>query len=98
MSASESRSRRDHRKNEQRRREVRTEPQAARNKAAEYRRKRRTIRLGQALMALGGLIAVVHLLGHLGAFSVQPSGWQDLAVGYPTAGVIFLGGAIAAGQ
>jgi len=49
-------------------------------------------------MAVGVLIAVVHLLGHLGALGAQPSGWQDLAVGYPTAGVIFLGGAIAAGQ
>jgi len=69
-----------------------------RGKAAEFRHKRRIIRSGQVLMALGVLVAVVHLIGHLGAFGSQPSGWQDLVVGYPSAGFLFLGGAIAAGQ
>jgi len=73
-------------------------PAPVRDKAAEYKRKRRTIRLGQVLMVLGVLVAGVHLLGHLGALGDQPSGWQDLAVGYPSAGFLFLGGAIAAGQ
>ena len=73
-------------------------PPPVRDKAAEYRRKRRTIRFGQALMALGVLVAVVHLLGHLGAFGGQPSGWQDIAVGYPSAALVFVVGAIAAGQ
>lgn len=73
-------------------------PPVIRDKAAEYRRKRRTIRLGQVLMALGVIVAVVHLLGHLGAFGGQPSGWQDIAVGYPSAALIFLAGGIAAGQ
>jgi len=50
------------------------------------------------MMALGAIVAIAHLLGHLGAFGGQPSGWQDLAVGYPTGGFLFLGGAIAAGQ
>lgn len=73
-------------------------PEGARDKAVEYRRKRNTIRLGQILMTLGAIVAVAHLLGHLRAFGDEPSGWQDLAVGYPAAGLLFLGGAIAAGQ
>jgi len=50
------------------------------------------------MMALGAIVAITHMLGHLGAFGSQPSGWQDLAVGYPTGGFLFLGGAVAAGQ
>jgi len=49
-------------------------------------------------MALGAIVVIAHLLGHLGAFGDQPSGWQDLAVGYPTGGLLFLGGAVTAGQ
>ncbi len=74
-----------------------TQP-AVRDKAAEFRHKRRIIRLGQALMAVGALVVVVHLLAHIGAFGAQPPGWQDLAVGYPTGGFLFIAGAIAAGQ
>jgi len=50
------------------------------------------------MMVLGAIVLIAHLLGHLGAFGGQPSGWMDLAVGYPTGGFLFLGGAIAAGQ
>jgi hypothetical protein len=98
MNASTSRSRRGGRKSEHGGQGVHQKTANVRDKAAEYRRKRRTIRLGQALMVLGALVAVVHLLGHLGVFGGEPSGWQDLAVGYPSAGALFLGGAIAAGQ
>lgn len=63
-----------------------------------YRRKRRLIRAGQVLMALGVLIAVVHWLAHIGAFGVQPSNLTDLLAGYPAAAVVFIAGAMLAGQ
>jgi len=43
-------------------------------------------------------VAVVHLLAHFGAFGSQPTGWEDLLVGYPAAGLLFLGGAYLAGR
>jgi hypothetical protein len=77
-------------------------PTAAERKAAErrarYRRKRRIIRSGQVLMAVGVVIAVVHLLAHMEAFGGQPSGFVDLVAGYPIAALIFFAGAVAAGQ
>ena len=63
-----------------------------------YLRKRRLVRLGQVLMALGAAVAVVHWLAHIGTFGGQPSGVVDLVAGYPVAAVIFLVGAIFAGQ
>lgn len=62
---------------------------------AAYNRYRRRVRLGQAFMVVGGIIAAVHLVLHL---SGNPSGLTDLAVGYPTAGLLFLAGAWLAGQ
>lgn len=62
---------------------------------AGYRRYRRRVRLGQALMAVGGTIAAVHLVMHLAG---SPSGWTDLAAGYPLAGLIFVAGVWLAGQ
>lgn len=64
----------------------------------DYRRRRRLVRSGQVLMAIGALVVVVHLLGHLGVFGAEPSGWQDLTVGYPAGAVLFLLGAVLAGQ
>ena len=63
-----------------------------------YRRKRRLIRVGQVLMALGLAIAFVHWLAHIGAFGGQPSGLVDLVSGYPAATLVFVLGAILAGQ
>ncbi|EWT07754.1 hypothetical protein N864_23630 [Intrasporangium chromatireducens Q5-1] len=62
---------------------------------AAYSRYRRRVRLGQALMVVGGVIAAVHLVMHLAG---SPSGWTDLAAGYPIAGLIFLAGVWLAGQ
>lgn len=62
---------------------------------AAYSRYRRRVRLGQALMVVGGIIAAVHVVMHL---SGSPSGWTDILAGYPTAGLIFLAGAWFAGQ
>ncbi|SBW28746.1 hypothetical protein FDG2_5941 [Candidatus Protofrankia californiensis] len=63
-----------------------------------YRRKRRIIRTGQVLMAVAAVMALLHLLAHLGTFGGQPSGFVDLVAGYPAAAVLFLAGAVAAGQ
>lgn len=49
-------------------------------------------------MVVGVIVGLVHLLAHLGTFGGQPSGLVDLLVGYPAAGLLFLAGAIAAGQ
>ncbi|MES2093667.1 MAG: hypothetical protein V4531_07635 [Actinomycetota bacterium] len=63
--------------------------------ARKWRRRRRFLRSGQALMIVGALVAIVHWLTHLEAFGPgQPPGWVDLAVGYPTAAVLILAGAI----
>lgn len=63
-----------------------------------YLRKRRVTRIGITLMVVGGLMAVTHWLSHLGAFGGQPPGIVDLLAGYPMAGLLFLAGAITAGQ
>lgn len=62
---------------------------------ASYRHYRRRVRLGQALMVVGGTIAAVHLVMHLAG---SPSGWTDLAAGYPLGGLIFVAGVWLAGQ
>lgn len=63
-----------------------------------YRIKRRRIRAGQVLMAVGVAVAIVHWLAHLGVFAEQPSSLADILAGYPTAAVFVLVGAIMAGQ
>ncbi len=63
-----------------------------------YARYRRGVRTGQLVMLVAGAVAVVHLLAHFGAFGSQPTGWEDLLVGYPAAGLLFLGGAYLAGR
>lgn len=65
---------------------------------ARYVRYRRGVRIGQLVMAVAAGVALVHLLAHLGAFGTEPSGWEDLLVGYPAAGLLFLGGAYLAGR
>jgi len=64
----------------------------------ELRRKRRLVRVGQVLMAVGALVVLVHLLAHLQLFGDQPSGTVDLLAGYPAGALLFLVGAILAGQ
>lgn len=62
---------------------------------ARWRRHRRLVRLGQALMLVGLVIAAVHAVMHMAG---NPSGWTDLTVGYPTAAVVAFAGAILAGR
>lgn len=49
-----------------------------------------------SLFVLAGFVAVQHLFAHAG-FQPLPfsMGWQDLLVGYPTAAVLAVAGAIA---
>lgn len=56
------------------------------------------IRTGQVLMVVGAAVGLIHLFAHLGVFGGQPPGIVDLVAGYPVAGLLFLAGAIAAGQ
>ena len=64
-----------------------------------YWRGRRFVRIGQALMLAGGLVALVHWLAHIEAFGPQqPPLWLDLVAGYPMGGVLLVVGAIVAGQ
>ncbi|NUR14799.1 MAG: hypothetical protein HOQ13_00575 [Dermatophilaceae bacterium] len=60
-----------------------------------YSRYRRRVRYGQVLMVVGATIALVHLVLHLAG---SPSGWTDLAAGYPVAGLVFMAGVWLAGQ
>ncbi len=73
----------------------------AANEAArrQYRRKRILVRAGQILMIAAVLLALEHVAAHLGAFgSQQPPLLIDLLAGWPLAGVLFIIGAILAGQ
>lgn len=73
----------------------RTDRQAKRDAVAEYRSHRRKVRGGQALMAVGVVVAAVHAFQHL---ADSPSGLVDLVAGYPAAGLIFMTGAVLAGR
>lgn len=64
-----------------------------------YWRRRRFVRIGQALMLAGGLVALIHWLSHIEAFGPQqPPLWLDLVAGYPMGGVLLVVGAIVAGR
>lgn len=63
--------------------------------AKRWARYRRLVRLGQVLMGIGLVMAVVHMAMHLAG---NPSGWTDLTVGYPTAAVIAFAGIVLAGR
>ena len=49
-------------------------------------------------MVVGVAVALVHWLGHVGAFGGQPSGLIDAVAGYPAGALLFLLGAMLAGQ
>lgn len=61
---------------------------------AYYRRLRKQI-AGWVLVGLGVVMAGSHVITHLGSFQVLPStGWQDLLLGYPMAGILVLAGIV----
>lgn len=64
-----------------------------------WRLHRRLVRLGQALMLAGAVVALTHWFAHLEAFGPgQPPGWLDLVAGYPTGGALIVFGAVLAGR
>jgi hypothetical protein len=64
-----------------------------------YRRRRILIRVGVVLMIGAAGMALVHTGDHFGAFgTAQPAGLTDLLFGWPMSAVIFLIGAVMAGQ
>lgn len=60
--------------------------------------RRRKHIIGWVVVALGGVIGVIHWLGHLGAFGSPPSTLADLVAGYPAAGVLIVIGFVLVGQ
>lgn len=64
----------------------------------QYRRKGILIRAGQVVMVAAALLALEHVAAHLGAFGGQPPLLIDLVAGWPLAGVLFMIGAMLAGQ
>lgn len=62
---------------------------------AAYRRVRRRRVAGWLLVGVGAIMAVVHMVTHLGRLHLM--GYQDLLVGYPMAGVLVLGGFLLVG-
>jgi len=61
----------------------------------EYRRERRRLMIGWVLVGIGAVMAVVHMITHLGR--LQLIGMQDLLIGYPMAGVLILAGFLLVG-
>ncbi|WP_417235776.1 hypothetical protein [Arthrobacter sp.] len=62
-----------------------------------YRRNRLVVNFGKALMALGILVGLSHWIAHIAVVG-GPPGVQDLLIGYPTAGLLVIVGAVMAGQ
>lgn len=53
--------------------------------------------MGWALIGIGVVVFVQHLISHMGFFVVFPGGTDDLLIGYPTAGLLGLTGAFMVG-
>lgn len=71
-----------------------TKPKKTAYTPAYYRQLYKRI-AGWALVSLGLLVGGSHVITHLGSFQVLPTvGLQDLLVGYPMAGLLFVGGII----
>jgi hypothetical protein len=64
-----------------------------------WRRRRIFLRTGQAIMAVGAGVAIVHWLTHIGTFGpTQPPLLLDFVAGYPMGGLILVVGAIVASR
>lgn len=82
------------------------EEQAAQQRAQVQREINRQLRswtpgriVAWALVGLGLVVGVNHMVMHLGGLWLPMSpGWQDLLVGYPTAGLLAVAGFIVLGQ
>lgn len=65
--------------------------------AKNYRHHRLLVRLGQVIMALGLMVGLSNWIAHV-VMTGGPPGIQDLLIGYPTAAVLMIAGAILAGR
>lgn len=75
------------------------DPRSPEDAHHKYRRRQRNLRIGQAIMAAGFVIALIHWLAHLEAFGpAQPEGWVDLVAGYPMGVLLLIAGAILASR
>lgn len=45
-------------------------------------------------MVLGAVVFTQHLFSHMGFFTVTSSGWDDLLIGYPLAGLLVVSGSM----
>lgn len=74
-------------------------PSPANDPQRAWRRHHLLVRVGQAVMATGTVVAISHWLAHLEVFGPgQPPGWLDLVAGYPTGALLLIAGAILAGR
>ena len=60
-----------------------------------YRRWRRRRALAVGVIAAGVLMALSHMVEHLGRLHILPAGVQDLVLGYPMAAVLVVVGLLA---
>lgn len=58
---------------------------------AQFERRRRS---GWGLVVLGAVVFTQHLFSHMGFFTVTSSGWDDLLIGYPLAGLLVVSGSM----
>ena len=79
--------------------QARETQQAQREAAARvsYRQQQRRHRIAYVLFAVAAVMAISHVLEHAGAYRLLAPGLDDLAVGWPMAGVIAIIGAIVYG-
>jgi hypothetical protein len=59
-----------------------------------YRARRNRRVLAVSMMVIGAFVGVSHWIGHLGVFHVASPGVEDLLIGYPTALLLVVGGAM----
>lgn len=64
---------------------------------AEWQRKKRMKVVAYVLFALAPIIVITHILEHVGVFQLFNPRLEDLLIGYPTALVLLVLGAIALG-
>lgn len=65
---------------------------------AAYRRRLVLKAAGWALMAVGVIMALAHMVEHLGRLQLMSEGLQDLLIGYPMAGLLFVAGLVMIGR
>ena len=51
--------------------------------------------VGVVLLVLAAALVPTHLAEHAGAIRLMPQSWEDLLIGFPTAGLLFIAGFIA---